>query len=124
MRKIAIVNVLLAILFIAVAGCATMKSLGHKYIMKGQILDVSNGEVSLCIGSADGATVGQELPVYRYIVVPKGPYTGVRTRATPLSYRRETVGSVKITQIVDEHFARATILQGDLKENDVAELAY
>lgn len=119
MRKIAIVNVLLAILFIAVAGCATMESLGHKYVMKGHILNVSSGEVYLCLGRADGATVGQELPVYRYITVPS---TGTKT-ASP-GYKRILVGSVKITQIVDEHYARATILQGDLKENDVAELAH
>jgi hypothetical protein len=117
MRKSVIVNVFLAILFIAVAGCATMKTAGHKYVMKGQILDVSGGEAYLCIGSADGATAGQEIPVYRYV---KLPFAGPK-QTTP-SFKREEVGTVKIKQVVDVHYATATILQGNIKENDVAEL--
>jgi hypothetical protein len=117
MRKSAIMNVFLAILLIFAAGCATMETAGHKYVMKGQILDVSNSEAYLCIGSADGAKAGQEFPVYRYVRLP---YSGAK-QSTP-SFKRETVGSVKITQVVDVHYARAAILRGDIKVNDVAEL--
>jgi predicted small secreted protein len=118
MRKSAIVNMFLAILFIVTAGCATMQSAGHKYMMKGQILDVSDGVAYLCIGSAEGAKEGQEFPVYRYVRLP---YSGAK-QATP-SYKREEVGAVKITQVVEEHYARADILRGDIKTNDVAELS-
>lgn len=117
MRKSAIVNVFLAILFIAAAGCATMETVSHKYIMKGQVLDVSDGEAYLCIGSADGAKAGQEFPVYRYVRLP---FAGTK-QAAP-SFKREEVGSVKIKEVVDVHYARATILRGDIKVNDVAEL--
>ena len=117
MRKSVLVNVFLAIFLITAAGCASMKTAEHKYIMKGQILDVSGGEVYLCIGSADGATAGQELAVYRYV---KLPFAGPK-QTTP-SFKREEVGTVKIKQVVDVHYATATILQGNIKENDVAEL--
>ena len=116
MRKTTIVNVFVAILFIAAAGCATMETVGHKYFMKGQILDVSDGQAYLCIGSAEGAKAGQEFLVYRHVRVPS-------TAKAPPSFKREKVGSVKITQVVDEHFAMANILSGDIKVNDVAELA-
>ena len=117
MKKRSIVNVLLAMLFIAAAGCATLESAEHKYIMKGQILEVSDGQAYLCIGSADGAKAGQQFPVYRY---ERLPFAGPK-QTTP-SFKRETVGEVKITQVVDVHFATATILNGDIKVNDVAEV--
>lgn len=117
MRKTAIVNIFLALLFIAAAGCATLQSAEHKYIMKGQILDVSDGQAYLCIGSADGAKAGQEFPVFRYVRLPS---TGPK-QAAP-SFKREEVGSVKISQVVDVHYATAAILSGDVKVNDVAEL--
>jgi hypothetical protein len=117
MRKTAIVNVFLAFLFILTAGCATMQNVEHKYFMKGQILDVSDGEAYLCIGSAEGAQAGQEFAVYRHeklAYIPKG--------GSP-SFKREEVGAVKIIQVVDVHFAKAKILRGDVKVNDVAELS-
>jgi len=118
MRKIAIVNVFIAILFMFAAGCATMQAAEHKYFMKGQILHVSDAEAYLCIGSAEGAKAGQEFPVYRYIMLP-----GAGPKQTAPSFKREAVGSVKITEVVDVHYAKAAILSGDIKVNDVAELA-
>jgi hypothetical protein len=117
MRKTAVANMFIALLFIAVAGCATLKTAEHQYIMKGQILDVSDGQAYLCIGSADGATAGQEFPVFRYVRLPfAGP------KQTTPSFKREEVGTVKIKQVVDVHYATATILKGDIKAHDVAEL--
>ena len=118
MRKIAIVNVFIVILFMFAAGCATMQATGHKYFMKGQILHISDKEAYLCIGSAEGAKAGQEFPVFRYV---KLPYSSPK-QTTP-SFKREAVGSVKIAEVVDVHYAKATILSGDIKVNDVAELA-
>jgi hypothetical protein len=117
MRKSTIVNAFLAILFIVTAGCATMETAKHQYMMNAQILDVSDGVAYLCIGSAEGAKEGQEFTVYRHSKV----YTG--QKQAPQSFKREQVGTVKITQIVDVHFAKANILRGDIKENDVAELS-
>ena len=116
MGKRVVVNSLLAVLVIVAAGCATMESAGHKYIMKGQVLDVTGSDAYLCIGSAEGAKAGQEFAVYRFTrIQPAGA-------KQPVSYRRELVGAVKITEVVDEHYAKAVVLKGDVKPNDIAEL--
>jgi hypothetical protein len=56
--------------------------------------------------------VGQELDVYKVIRV---------TRARP-TFRPEHTGKVKITEIMDEHFARATVISGKAEKNDIVEL--
>src|SRR5512136_2130599 len=119
MRKIAIVNVFIAILFMFAAGCATMQAVEHKYFMKGQILDVSDREAYLCIGSAEGAKAGQEFPVYRYVRLDVSPPYASPKQTTPTtpSFKRVSVGSVKITEVVDVHYAKANILSGDIKVN-------
>ncbi len=94
-----------------------MKAAEHKYVMKGQILDVTDGQAYLCIGTADGAKPGQEFPVYRY---EKLPYEGPKQPAP--SFKRVEVGKVKVNEVVDVHFATATIVSGDVKANDSAEL--
>ncbi len=89
--------------------CATVY---HGYLMKGSIIEASNSDVYLCIGSKDGASVGQELDVYKIIRV---------TRARP-NFRREYTGKVKITEIIDEHFAKATVISGRAEKDDIVEL--
>ena len=85
----------------------------HRYIMKGSIIEASDSDVYLCIGSKDGASVGQELEVYRII--------GTGLRRKPFKY--VFTGKVKITEIIDEHFAKAILISGDVKKDDVVELA-
>ncbi len=89
--------------------CATFY---HAHIMKGSIIKASGSEVYLCIGSRDGASVGQELDVYEIL----------ETKPTPTLFRRVIVGKVKITEIVDEHFAKATVISGKAEKNDIVEL--
>lgn len=40
-----------------VAGCASLKSAQHNYIMSGQVLNVTGNEAYLCIGKKGGAEV-------------------------------------------------------------------
>ena len=103
-------------LFFIITSCATFETARHKYIMRGQILEATADGVYLCIGSADGAEVGQELKVYRFVRVP-----GPRPPEQP-NFRKEETGTVKITEIVDEHFAKAKILTGEARENYIVEL--
>ncbi len=93
------------------------QGLRHGYLMKGQVLEVKGAEAYLCIGSSEGAKEGQEFPVYRYIKDPENILT-----EKALSYKREQVGKVKISRITHEHFAWATIISGDVKANDSAEV--
>ena len=63
--------------------CATVY---HSFVMKGSIIEVSDSDVYLCIGSKDGASVGQELDVYKIL----------ETRPQPTFFRREYTGKVRI----------------------------
>ncbi len=105
---------LVMVLGAALAGSANAQIL-HKMFMSGQILDARGGMAYLCMGSATGAKVGQELPVFRYA------RTGVGRAGAPI-FSRKRVGSIKITQIVDGHMARAKVISGRIKEHDMAEL--
>ncbi|MBF0466213.1 MAG: hypothetical protein HQK88_03185 [Nitrospirae bacterium] len=97
-----------------VGGCAGLEQAHHEYLMKGTILEKTGDEVYLCIGTKDGAQVGQELNVYlTRRVIGKGTHT---------DWERVFTGKVKITEIVDEHFAKGKVISGTVKENDIAEL--
>jgi hypothetical protein len=116
-RKISLesaVSLILATFVIfLMSSCAAMgQKVYHGFLMKGSIIETSDSDVYLCIGSKDGASVGQELDVYKVIRV---------TRARP-TFRPEHTGKVKITEIMDEHFARATVISGKAEKNDIVEL--
>ncbi len=102
-------------LFVAVpiaflmVSCATVY---HGFLMKGSIIEASDSDVYLCIGSKDGASVGQELNVYKVITVTKARS----------SFKRVHTGKVRITQIIDEHFAKATVISEKAEKNDIVEL--
>ncbi len=112
MKRNYILGAALAIFVIAVTGCASFGSISHKYIMRGQILEAEGSDVYLCIGSADGAQVGQEFSVYRF----------VKSGRRYPSVLKQEKGTVKIIEIVDEHYAKAKVLTGEAKVNDVVEL--
>lgn len=93
--------------------CASIQRGYHAYVMRGSIVDVSESHVYLCIGSKDGAAVGQELNVYKIVQTSTS-----KNRV----FRKEFTGKVKIAEIVDEHFAKAEVISGKAEKNDVVEL--
>jgi len=103
--------ILVTLVIFVVVSCATVC---HGYLMKGSIVDTSNSGIVLCIGSEDGASVGQELNVYK--VTRNGPKPGV-----PVFKRVET-GKVKVTEIIDKHFAKAVVISGKAEKDDIVEL--
>ncbi|MBI5593574.1 MAG: hypothetical protein HY881_24240 [Deltaproteobacteria bacterium] len=98
-----------------ITSCASVETARHEYIMRGQVLESTRDGIYLCIGSADGAEVGQEFKVYKFErmqdLKPMQP-----------NYKREETGTVKITEIVDEHYAKAKVLTGEVKVNYLVEL--
>jgi hypothetical protein len=112
-----VVNALVTVLYLMVAACATLETAEHKYIMRGQVLEVTGNEAYLCIGSKDGAQVGQEYTVYRFVKVPNP-----NTKSPVPYFRREEIGKLKIMEIVDEHMATAKTITGKIQANDVVEL--
>jgi len=115
MDKKIVISILAAAFLLA--GCATLESAGHKYIMRGQILDVTGDRAYLCIGSSEGAKVGQEYAVVKFVKVPNP-----NPKSPAPYFNREETGVVKITEIVDEHMANAKIVSGVAKENYMVEL--
>lgn len=115
MKTRTFLNALLVILFATSMGCATMETAKHSYFMRGSVLEVSDGTAYICLGTDQGAKVGQELKVQRYVK------TGVSPKGGAPTYKIETVGTLKITD-TESHMANAKILNGDVKENDVVDL--
>jgi hypothetical protein len=107
-------------LLVFLGGCAAMEGAYHRHIMRGQVLEVTGNEVCLCIGSNDGARVGQELTVVRF---ERGRASGgMKGSGADYKFKRIDVGLVKIAAIVDAHYATATVMSGTVRENDTVEL--
>lgn len=87
----------------------------HTTVMQGQVLSVDRTDLVLCIGTRDGATVGQVLDVVRHLPVSRAP-------KAKHGFRRETVGKVRIAELFDEHYSRAEIVDGAPRVNDTVEL--
>jgi hypothetical protein len=105
----------LLLLTALLAACASTGAAYHRYVMRGLVVEVADRDVSICIGSRDGAKVGQQLEAFRiekHGVGPKGQPT----------FERHRTGVVQIAEIFDEHFARATVISGEVKEGNVVEL--
>jgi hypothetical protein len=102
---------------LAVSACSSLQSARHEYVMRGQVVDIVGNEAVVCVGSRDGAQVDQELSVYR--LVARG--IGGPGRVTP-SFEKIKVGNVRITQVVDEHFAKVRVISGEVEVNNVVEL--
>jgi hypothetical protein len=107
---------LFSLVIITVAGCATTETVRHKYIMRGQVLEVTGDEAYICIGNAEGGKAGQEYTVYRF--VKSKAFSWKQASA----FKRELVGEVKITDVVHEHYAKIRELKGDVRVNDMVQL--
>ena len=95
-----------------------LASVYHKYLMRGTVLESTDGKIYLCVGTSDGAKAGQELTVVRFTKTGGSP--GLKGQRP--TFNREEVGKVKILEVVDEHMANAKILSGEAKVNDIVEL--
>lgn len=116
LKKQYVIISLLIPLNLMIASCNTTEKAYHQYIMRGSILEVDNDDVYLCIGSKHGAQVDQVLSVYHYQKNIEHP----GSKGTRWSW--EKTGKIKITKVVDEHFAWAEVISGYVEKGDIAEL--
>ena len=105
----------LTMLILASGGCGDLETARHKYTMRGQILEIQGEIAYLCIGSDDGAQVGQNFTVYQFERQPS-LHRGIAF------YKRKKTGSGTIVEVYDEHMATAQITNGEAKEHYVVEL--
>lgn len=78
------------------------------------MVGVDDSEVVVCIGSKDGAKEGQFLNIYR-VEYEAGSQNGDG------GIRRQNVGELKVDSVIDEHFARAINLKGNVRKRDIVE---
>ena len=97
------------LVFVGLLNACAGSTFYHENIMRGQVVGVDNDELVICIGREDGAKEGQELQVYRYA------WEGE-------DYRFDYVGAVQIESVINDHFARAIGITGDVKQHDIVEL--
>ena len=97
----------------ALPAAASATGIGHTFFMRGTIVDMTGGVPTLCVGKADGAKVGQTLDVVRVTASP-----GIRNSR----FQRTDVAKVRIDAIIDDHFARATVVSGKAEKHDIVEL--
>lgn len=90
---------LLASLLLYLSACSTMQSARHEYLMRGQVVAVSGPDVVVCVGWRDGARVGQDLTAYRLAEASTGG-----PGKDPSRWERVRVGTVRLMEVVDEHF--------------------
>ncbi|CCU72129.1 hypothetical protein [Thalassolituus oleivorans] len=113
MKNKMLLSSVVLVVIIALGACSSQTY--HKALMKGQIVDVEDGKIMMCIGSREGASEGDEFRVvrstFRKDVVEDGES----------DYELVEVGTVKILTILNEHYATAKVLDGDVKIYDIAE---
>ena len=97
------------------AGCAN-SPFYHGQIMRGQVVQSTASDVVVCVGKRDGAEPGQLLSVYRVV------FTEGVVEEGGSNWRRAPVGTVKIENTIDDHFAKARVIEGDIVKNDIVEL--
>lgn len=105
---------LLAVFSIVLAGCAN-SDFSHKYLMRGQVVATSPDNVVICVGLDDGAQVGQELTAYRFF---ETNFVGEGDEV----YEKRNIGKVKIEKIIDEHYAKVSVIEGNVKKHDMVQL--
>lgn len=103
---------LIGVLTLILSSCAN-SPFYHEHIMRGQIVAFDTNEIVVCIGTKDGAEIGQELDVFRIALVD--------TSVEGYEFDKNFVGKVEIVSVVNEHFARAKVITGDLMKHDVVE---
>lgn len=102
-------------LAVLISGCVA-GGVRHGWIMRGQVLNVDNGIATICIGTRDGARVGQAFDVQHITMKPAPP------KGAGPTFVRSDAGRVEIVDLFDEHYAHAKILAGSPVVNDVVEL--
>lgn len=89
----------------------------HPSLMKGSIIALEDSNVYICIGSRDGAKVGQELDVYNIGAKPM-VYKG------PPSFERKHTGKIRTIEVLDKHFARAILVSRKAEIAYIVELTH
>jgi len=110
LNKISKLLVVVVVAFI-VSGCAN-SDFSHNYLMRGQIISVDDDNIYVCVGLNDGAKVGQILEAYRFVMNEDNDEGAD-------FFLKQEAGQIRIDELVDKHFAKVTVLEGEVKKHDI-----
>lgn len=88
----------------------------HEFVMKGSVIDVAEEGIYFCIGTPEGAKVGEE-----YDAIHVSRDISGHPRSAP-RFKHVKVGRVKIEEIVDVHYAKAKVIEGRVAKGDLVVL--
>ena len=103
--------IVITVFGLIISGCAN-SDFAHKNFMKGQIISVDDNNIYVCVGVEDGAKVGQIFEAYRYIL------NDDNDEGAEFFHKQET-GHIRIEELVDGHFAKVSVLEGEVQKNDI-----
>ncbi len=112
--KGAISLILATFVILLIVSCATVY---QGSLRKGSVIGAFDSSVYLDIESKEGVSEGQELNVYKSILY---------YREQPLmpAAKGAQTGVVKITEILNNHLAKAVVISGKAEKTDIVELAH
>lgn len=106
-------NLLIIIAFSIVLSACANSQFTHKYLMRGLVVKADPSELVVNVGTSDGAEVGQTLDVYRF---------GTDVNFVEGDYFKQAIGKVLIKEVINLHFARVELVEGEVKLSDMVQL--
>ena len=110
LKKLATVSVLLTLI-----ACST-NQVSLDSSMRGSIIRTSEDTVVVCLGSDDRIEPGTIFSVHRV------SYSGSIDADTD-NYSRKKIGKIRILRPINDHFAKARIIEGEAESGDMIEQA-
>lgn len=114
MRANQLVIPVVVLFTLILGGCANRQSF-HESFMSGVVADVTENGALVCISGQSDIQPGTLLDVYR---LQQGTNTVIHDS---LAYQRIHTGQVKVTQVIDEHFAEVTLVKGRIRKHNMVE---
>jgi hypothetical protein len=114
MSKVA-AKISLILVMVGALGACSSSQFYHENMMRGQVVRSEGDQVVLCIGGSGNAEKGMTFNVLDV------SYQGSMTEGND-NYVLEHTGTVTINEIIDDHFARATVKSGVVEKNDIVQL--
>jgi hypothetical protein len=110
LKQLATVSVLLTLI-----ACST-NQVSPDNLMRGSVVRASENTIVVCLGSDEPIEPGAIFSVNR------ATYSGSIDADTD-TYSRENVGKIRILRPLNDHFAKARIIDGEAKSGDMIEQA-
>ena len=108
LKNLASVSLLLTLI-----ACST-NQVSSDSVMRGSVIRTSDNTIVVCFGSDQSIEPGTIFSVHR------ATYTGSIDADTD-TYSREKIGKIRILRPLDGHFARASIIDGEIEPGDMIE---